>query len=118
MKTGSFRTFRDGPGRVSIARWAPRGHPKAFHIFSPLAPGPWSRVMTGRGNGVAAALDPQQTYDRLHELAGAAEPILLCWGVPPRPCLREWSGQSAQTRGQHRQDHVRHERDPLSDGET
>src|SRR5271155_6271770 len=38
-------------------------------------------------------------------------------GQPGRP-RREWSGQSAQTRGQDRQDHVRHERDPPSDGET
>jgi hypothetical protein len=28
------------------------------------------------------ALDPQATWDRLHELAGEAEPVLLCWERP------------------------------------
>src|SRR5215204_621950 len=38
-------------------------------------------------------------------------------GQPGRPRY-EWIARSAQTRGQDRQDHVRHERDPPSDGET
>jgi hypothetical protein len=28
-------------------------------------------------------LDPQQTWDQLHELAAGAEPVLLCWEQPP-----------------------------------
>src|SRR5205085_12032652 len=38
-------------------------------------------------------------------------------GQPGRP-KREWSGRSVQTRGQDRLDHVRHEPDPPSGGET
>jgi hypothetical protein len=39
----SFFTYT-GPGRVSIARWAPRDTPAGFRIFKPLAPGDWSRT--------------------------------------------------------------------------
>src|ERR1700739_2862254 len=30
-----------GPDRISIARFAPRGHPAGYRIYSKLAPGPW-----------------------------------------------------------------------------
>jgi hypothetical protein len=28
-------------------------------------------------------LDPQHTWNQLHELAAGAEPVLLCWELPP-----------------------------------
>ena len=37
MKTASFFTYI-GPGRVSIARWAPRGTPAGFRVYRPLNP--------------------------------------------------------------------------------
>jgi hypothetical protein len=40
VKTSSFRTYT-GPGRISIARFAPRGHPAGYRVYSKLAPGPW-----------------------------------------------------------------------------
>jgi hypothetical protein len=99
MKTASFRTFRDGPGRISIARWAPRGYPAGFRIYKALAPADWSRLPGNRGwvdaatfaAGYAAqlaALDPQQTWDRLHALAAGAEPVLCCWELAGEPCHR------------------------------
>jgi hypothetical protein len=40
MKTSSFFLYT-GPGRLSIARFAPRGSPAGYRIFKPLAPGSW-----------------------------------------------------------------------------
>ena len=37
MKTASFKTYT-GPGRISIARWAPRGTPAGYRIYKALAP--------------------------------------------------------------------------------
>src|SRR5271156_5279656 len=45
-------------------------------------------------------------------------PLLAPRSAQPGRPRREWSGQSAQTRGQDCQDHGRHEPDPPSDGET
>jgi hypothetical protein len=91
MKTSSFRLYT-GPGRISIARWAPRDCPKGFRVFKPLAPGDWSRAHRSwvdydtflRGYAQQlAALDPQATYDALTALVAPEEPVLLCWEVPP-----------------------------------
>ena len=96
MKTSSFRTYT-GPGRISIARWAPRNHPAGFRVFRRLAPGDWAKIPTGDGrtrwidtesflagyDSQLAALDPQQIWDELHALAAPHEPVLLCWEVPP-----------------------------------
>jgi hypothetical protein len=96
MKTCCFRLYT-GPGRISIARWAPRNTPVGYRVYRPLAPGDWSRVILPSGRtrfcddasfaaGYAAqlaALDPQQVWRDLHNLAGHAEPVLLCWEVPP-----------------------------------
>jgi hypothetical protein len=40
MKTASFFTYF-GPGRISIARYAPRNIPAGYRVYKPLAPGPW-----------------------------------------------------------------------------
>jgi len=87
MQTSSFKTYQ-GPGRVSIARYAPRGTPKGFRIFKPLAPGPWfNSVSKPEYERLYAEqlskLDPRETFDKLTEMAAGAEPVLLCWEVPP-----------------------------------
>ncbi len=87
MKTASFFTYA-GPGRVSIARFAPRGTPAGFRIYKTLAPGSWFNSVSKEEyerlyfDGLAQ-LDPKETWDRLHDLAGGAEPVLLCWEKPP-----------------------------------
>jgi hypothetical protein len=88
MKTASFRTYT-GPGRISIARYAPRNTPAGFRIFKALAPGPWFNSVTGEEYvrrytvEVLGRLDPQETWDKLRRLAAPHEPVLLCWEVPP-----------------------------------
>jgi hypothetical protein len=88
MKTASFRTYT-GPGRISIARWAPRWTSAGYRVFSALAPGRWFNGVdraTYRqlyDSEILARLDPQRTWDQLHELAAGAEPVLLCWEQPP-----------------------------------
>ena len=96
LKTGCFFTY-DGPGRISIARFAPRDIPDGYHVFKLLAPRRWLNS-TSRGefeeqfNYHLRTLDPVKIWIRLHELAGTAavhspvgdevsqlEPILLCW---------------------------------------
>lgn len=73
------------------ARWHPRGTPKAFGCFKALAPGDWFKSLankeysTRHNNEVLGDLDPQETYDKLVELAAGAEPVLLCWEYPPFP---------------------------------
>jgi hypothetical protein len=84
--TSSFRTYT-GPGRISIARSA-RRVASGFKVYRALAPGPWFRSVSAeeyltRYAALLTWLDPQDTWDRLHELAGAAEPVLLCWEAPP-----------------------------------
>jgi hypothetical protein len=89
MKTSSFFTYT-GPGRISIARYAPRHTPAGFRVFSPLAPGRWfnsvSRAEYERrfAEEVLAMLNPRLTWDLLHEFAGEGnEPFLMCWEAPP-----------------------------------
>ena len=104
MKTGSFRTYR-GEGRISIARWA-GGFGKGVPSYRPLAPGPWFKSVDWptycRLYGEQLSkLDPRQTWDDLHRLAGDAAPVLLCWEVPPftdanhchRRLVAEWFEQ-------------------------
>jgi hypothetical protein len=94
MKTSAFSLYT-GPGRISIARFAPRGTCAGYRVYAP-----WRPALGQKGQAVAAgstkpasmpgyaaqlaALDPQQVWDRLHDLAGAGiEPVLLCWERPP-----------------------------------
>ncbi len=107
MKTASFFAYT-GPGRISIARWAPRNTPAGFRIYKPLAPRremlkmtleQYRRIYVGE---ILAALDPQVVVDDLHRLAGEAEPILLCWERPPlgpgnechRHMVAEWLAET------------------------
>lgn len=87
MKTASFYTY-SGPGRISIARFAPRGTKAGFRIFKPLAPGPWFNSVPEQEYrklyfAQLAELDPMQTWETLHDMAGGVEPILLCYEKPP-----------------------------------
>lgn len=86
MKTSSFFDYQ-GPGRISIARYAPRGTPAGFRIYRPLAPGPWfnsvSKPEFERLYGdQLGLLDAAQVWADLHALAAGHEPVLLCWERP------------------------------------
>ena len=87
MKTASFFTYT-GPGRISIARYAPRGTPAGFRQYRALAPDADMLKMSQalylpRYAAILNALDPMQVWDDLHRLAGDQEPVLLCWERPP-----------------------------------
>ncbi|MBI2016543.1 MAG: hypothetical protein HYS77_13555 [Candidatus Rokubacteria bacterium] len=88
MKTASFFTWR-GPGRISIARWEPRGLAPGFRRYPALAPrremlrmpyGPYRNLYL---RDILGPLDPGRVADDLHRLAGGFEPVLLCWERPP-----------------------------------
>jgi hypothetical protein len=105
MMTASFFTFT-GPGRVSIARYAPKFTPAGYETFQALEPGPWFRSVTREKyvelyhQEVLAKLDPRKTLDDLQRLAHGAEPVLLCWEKPPfegdnfchRRLVAQWFG--------------------------
>jgi hypothetical protein len=107
MMTASFFTFT-GPGRVSIARYAPKFTKAGYETFQPLEPGPWFRSVTREKyvelchREALGRLDPRKTFDSLHELAHGAEPVLLCWEKPPfegddfchRRLVAEWFGET------------------------
>lgn len=87
MKTASFSLYQ-GPGRISIARFAPRGTPAGYKVYKPLAPGPWfNSVSYERYRELyfdqLAKLDAQQVWDTLHKLADGHEPVVLCYERPP-----------------------------------
>ena len=87
MKTASFFTYT-GPGRISIACYAPRGTPAGYRQYRALAPDADMLKMSQalylpRYAAILNALDPQQVWDDLHRLAGDQEPVLLCWERPP-----------------------------------
>jgi hypothetical protein len=83
VKLSSFFDYT-GPGRISIARYAPRGTPAGFRVYKPLAPGPWfNKVSKPEYERLYFAqlqlLDPVKVSDELHALADGVEPVLLCW---------------------------------------
>jgi Protein of unknown function, DUF488 len=88
MKTACFKTYT-GPGRISIARYAPRDAPAGYRVFKRLAPGKWFNSVNRPeyerlyNLEILGQLDPQEVLDQLIELGGGAEPILLCWEKPP-----------------------------------
>jgi len=90
VKTASHYTF-SGAGRICISLGAPRGAPGGYRMFKALAP---SRdILKADLNRddyavryraeILDKLDPQQTWDELHRLAGGAEPVLQCFEKPP-----------------------------------
>ena len=83
MKTASFFEY-DGPGRVSIARFAPRRIAPGYRVYRALAPGPWFKSVSEdeyrrRYDAQLAGLDPREVLDALTVLGGGVEPTLLCW---------------------------------------
>jgi len=87
MKTASFFTFK-GAGRISIARFPPRGAPPGFRVYKKLAPGPWFNSVSRAEYEVLfaeqlALLKPAEVAADLENLSGDAEPVLLCYEKPP-----------------------------------
>jgi Protein of unknown function, DUF488 len=83
VKTSSFFTTINLAGRISVARYEPKVA-KGIPAYRGLAPGPWfNRVDRAeyeqRYAAQLAKLSPQATWDALHQLAGNAPPLLLCW---------------------------------------
>jgi uncharacterized protein (DUF488 family) len=92
MKTGSFFLTAGLPGRVSIARFAPKDH-RGLPRYGALAPGPWFKSVPEeeyrrRYAAQLARLDPKIAWGDLHGLADDAEPVLLCWERPGQFCHR------------------------------
>ena len=87
MRTASFFTYT-GPGRISVARWAPRRTPASFRVYRPLNPTA-DRLKMARADreplyrAILARLDPRQVVADLHRLAAPHEPVLLCRERPP-----------------------------------
>lgn len=102
MKTACFFHCAT-PGRISIARFAPRGM-AGYRVYRKLAPTghmlkmayPQYRELYFRD--ILGALDPLATWDELHRLVHPNEPVLLCWERPPltpsnwchRSMVAEW----------------------------
>jgi hypothetical protein len=87
MKTASFFAYQ-GPGRISIARYPPRGTPAGYRMYKKLAPGAWFNSVSRdeyerRFGEQLRALDPAEVKAELQSLAGEAEPVLLCWERTP-----------------------------------
>lgn len=95
MKTGSWLTIGNTPGRVGISLGSPRGQPAGFRLYKALAPtGDMLRMSDQAAyrvkyEAILAQLDPQKVWEDLHRLAGKdeagnqIEPIILCFEKPP-----------------------------------
>lgn len=89
MMTASFFLAKGRRGLVSIARWSPPGF-EHLPRYAPLVPGRWFNSVTRAEYEVLygrqlAALDARQVVADLHQLAGDATPLLLCWERLDRP---------------------------------
>jgi len=87
MQTASFFTDT-GPGRISIARWAPHGTPAGFAVYRPRNPtAPLLKMARAEyeplSRAILARLDPRRVVEDLHRLADPHAPVLLCWERPP-----------------------------------
>ena len=83
MKLSSFFDYT-GPGRISIACYAPRNTPAGFRVYKPLAPGPWFNSVSKPEYerlyfAQLASLSARKVVDDLCALVWDAEPVLLCW---------------------------------------
>jgi hypothetical protein len=83
VKTGSFFTTLGQPGRVSIARYAPK-IATDVPAYPALAPGSWFNKVDRFEyerlfDAQLRALDAREVWNDLHRLAGDSEPLLLCW---------------------------------------
>ena len=88
MKTASYFTY-PGPGRIGITVGMPRRIPAGFRMYRPLAPRremlelPFNLYQELYLKEILGPLDPAVVKADLEELAGAAEPVLLCFERPP-----------------------------------
>ena len=87
MKTSSCRTYK-GPGRIVISRSVMRGMPAGYRVFKTLAPGEYFKTATKEEYtrlfmAHLATLDPVEIWEKLEELGGGHEPVLLCFEIPP-----------------------------------
>lgn len=98
MKTSCFYLY-SGPGRISIARTAPKHVQEGLHYYRALAPGKWlfdpahKNYATYRERyfrEILAPLDPKRVWDELHALAGEHEPVLLCHEHYPAHKPDDW----------------------------
>ena len=90
MQTSSYfgKNRYKGEGRIGITAFLPRNL-KDFEVYKALAP----RRNMIRGmtvdqylheyGKILERLDPQKTWDDLHELVEPHEPVLLCYEKPP-----------------------------------
>ncbi len=87
--TGCFHVAKAAPGRISIARRAPKGM-EALPSFPQLAPGPWFNSVPEqeyRRRFFGEILAPLSPLEVVRDLTALAEdrygpgtvPILLCW---------------------------------------
>lgn len=95
MFTSSFFQY-SGPGRISIARGAPRGM-EGFKVYRKLNPGSWfrepefyndqERYRERYFSEILAPLNPQHVWDELQRLvAGQGHPpVLLCYENISKP---------------------------------
>lgn len=94
MQTASLRQY-EGPGRIVVARYAPREMRGGYRCFKALAPGKRFKTVTQEEyvrlyREQLEALDAQQVWDDLHAMAAelphgnaSATPVLLCYEKPP-----------------------------------
>lgn len=86
MKTACWFGYF-GPGRIGISLGVPRvaGGFKIHKILAPI-PGtlklPYQKFVESY-NGKLNGLNARNQWDICHQLAGDAEPVLLCWEKPP-----------------------------------
>ena len=93
MKTASYFHCWGWPGRIGISRGIPLNMPPGYRLARELNPGPGMLGMPAEQFEAAYAeilgrLDPQAEWDRLHELAAGAEPLICCWEHKPAGCHR------------------------------
>ena len=72
--------------RISVARWAPKGH-RDLPTIGELTPGDWFRSVSVDDYASLyatqlAALDPCATVRKIENLSGGRPAALLCWERP------------------------------------
>ncbi len=90
MQTSSFFHY-EGPGRISIARYAPK-HVRGVLSYPALAPGSWFKQLKDFESyrkryheTILQPLNAEDVYQALHRLSGEHEPVLLCWEHLTKP---------------------------------
>lgn len=102
--TSSWREYK-GPGRIGICQGMPRGQPRGFRMYKPLAPG-WDIIKNSADideyrpryfKEVLALLDPHKVLEDVRQLANGAAPVLMCFEVKPLTrenfCHRTMAGE-------------------------